>query len=339
MSLRRDDAPAGARAFTAPRTRSVATVAAVGVALAGWAASGVYTVSPNETGVITRFGSLHAKTSPGMHYRLPWPVERTDVIGTTDIRRVEVGFHNLTNLPDDQRPWDVLTGDENILHLTMVVQYKVRRAEEYLFRTEAPGRLVERVVEAAMNECVARLPVDEVLTTAKQQVQVEVIEAAQRLLDAGGAGVVLLGGNLQEVAPPASVIQAFKEVASAKKDAERAAEEAREYAEKTVKKSAGDAQTMIAKAEGYRARRVDTARGDAARFVSLLADYRGAESVTRTRLFVEAMERILMRAKVVILGDSDRTAGSRITIVGPPAGESSKAADAPSDSGKRNSAE
>lgn len=328
MSPLPDHMPIAGATAVSSRVRRLALRLFAAAVLAAWLASGLHTVGPNETGVVTRFGRLQAKCSPGIHYLTPWPIDRLVAVGVGDVRRMEVGFHNSSGYPDDQQPWDVLTGDENILHLTMVVQYKIRHADEYLFHIEMPERLVERAVESTMNACVARLPVDEVLTTAKQRMQVEIIAEAQRLLDACGGGIVLLSGNLQEVTPPASVVQAFKEVASAMKDAERDAEEAREYAGRTVLRADGDAQSRIARAHGYRARRVDMARGDAARFISLLADYRGAENVTRTRLFVDSMERILRRSQVVILGDHDPTAGN-ITIVDGPRGDSARAACGP----------
>jgi membrane protease subunit HflK len=286
------------------------------VALAAWLGTGVYTVAPSETGVITRFGVVRGKAPPGMHYALPWPIDRVYRPSTGEVRRIEVGIRCLGKMPAEPRRGDMLTGDENILKIMMVVQYKIRDPVAFLFRAEDPHWLVERTVESAMNEYVARLSVDEVLTTAKDEMQIETIRTAQGMMDAYHAGIVLLGGNLQEVSPPVPVVEAFKEVASAKKDSERMLDEAREYEGKVLPKVAGEAQRLISKAEGYRANRIDTAKGDTARFTSLLGEYRKAREVTRTRLLIEALERIFADAKVVILGGNG-DARTKITIVEP----------------------
>lgn len=291
-----------------------AAVPLAGLLVFCWLASGFYTVAPSETGLVTRFGRLHEKVQPGIHYALPWPIDRVYRPSTSDVKRIEVGVRCLGRPPSEPRRGDMLTGDENILKIKMIVQYKIRDPAAFLFRAEAPHWLVERSVEAAVNEYVARLSVDDVLTTAKERIQIETIKQAQVLLDSYRAGLVLLGGNLQEVAPPPAVIEAFNEVASAKKDSERALDEAREYEGKAVARAGGEAQGVVSRAEGYRANRVGVAQGDAARFSSLLAEYRKARDVTRTRLYVEALERIFAAGKLVILG-RDRSDRAHVTIV------------------------
>jgi membrane protease subunit HflK len=288
----------------------------VGVVGLAWLASGFYTISPSESGVATRFGAVHETVPPGMHYALPWPIDRVHRPATAEVKRIEVGVRCLGNLPSEPRRTDMLTGDENILKIMMVVQYKIRDPKEFLFAAEEPHWLVERTVESAMNEYIAHLSVDDVLTTAKSEMQVETIKRAQAMLDAYRAGVVLLGGNLQDVSPPAPVVEAFKEVASAKKDSERLLDEAREYESRVLPKVAGDAEQMISQAEGYRARRMESARGEAARFASMLKEYSNAKQMTRVRLFMEMVERVMGNAKLVILGE-DRGGRSKINVVEP----------------------
>jgi membrane protease subunit HflK len=208
----------------------------------------------------------------------------------------------------------MLTGDENILKIMMVVQYRVTKPEDFLFRAEEPHWLVERAVESALNEYVAALLVDDVLTTAKGRIQNDVIDIAQDLLDEWRSGIKLVGGNLQEVSPPVPVLAAFKEVASAKKDSERLIDEAREYGEEKIPRATAEAGGLVTRAEAYRADRVAVAQGDAARFTSLLAEYQKARDVTRTRIYVDAMARILSKAKLVVLGD-DAAGPSSVTIV------------------------
>ena len=167
-----------------------------------------------------------------------------------------------------------------------------------------------------MNMRVASLPVDDVLTTAKSEIQIEAIRIAQQWLDEYDTGLVLLGGNLQKVSPPVPVLAAFTEVTDAKKDAERKIDQAREYDGRVIPRARGEAQETISRAEGFYADRVNRAQGEAGRFLSVLEEYRQARLITRTRLYVEAMERILSRMKLVILDAQQGQAPSKVTIVG-----------------------
>lgn len=299
---------------SASRWRRRALVTSLIILAVSWLASGCYTIAPSETGVVTRFGAVHAKVLPGIHYALPWPIDRVHRPATAEVKRIEVGLRCLGNLPSEPRRSDMLSGDENILKIIMVVQYKIRDPTVFLFRAEDPHWLVERTVESTMNEYVARLSVDDVLTTAKSDMQIQTIRRGQAMLDEYQAGVTLLGGNLQEVAPPPPVVEAFKEVASAKKDSERLLDEAREYESQTLPRVDGEAQRMVSEARGYAANRIDAARGEAARFLSLLGEYSKAREVTRARLFLETLERVMADARLIILGDKGDRA-PRIGVV------------------------
>ncbi|MFH1417212.1 MAG: FtsH protease activity modulator HflK, partial [Planctomycetota bacterium] len=249
-----------------------------------------------------------------IHYALPWPIDSVYTPDTKKARRIEVGFRHLGELFVEPRRSDVLTGDENILKIMMVVQYKIADPAKYLFGTDEPHWLVERSIESAMNQSIAGLPVDDVLTTAKNQIQIETIAMAQALLDAYDAGIILLGGTLQEVSPPVPVLAAFNDVASAKKDSERMGDEAREDKSKITLSADGQARQMISEAQAYYAERVAVAKGDADRFLKLFAEYCDAKEVTRTRLYVDAMERIFTNTKLIIL-DEAAASRSKITVV------------------------
>lgn len=290
--------------------------AAAGVLVLAWAGSGLYTVQPDEQGVVTRFGRLHLRgVKPGLHYALPRPIDRVYTPRITEVKRVDVGFTTLGEKSAEHRRSDLLTGDTNILKMMMVVQYKIRDPAAYLFETEAPHWLVERTVESAMSRLVASHRVDDVLTTAKGTIEVEAVSVAQALLDAYGAGVVLLGGSLQVVDPPIPVMDAFTEVAGAKKDSERLIDEAREYESRILPAARGEAQRIISKAEGVYADRVNRASGEASRFRDVLAEYRLAKDITRTRLYVEAMERLFSKMNVVVLDRAGGEGRSNVTIV------------------------
>ena len=298
------------------RARGLLTTACALAVLIVWPLFGFYTVATDEQGVVTRFGKLvHKGVKPGLHYALPWPIDRVYTPRTTAVKLINVGFTVLGEKSSERRRSDTLTGDENILKIMMVVQYKIRDVQRFLFDTENPRWLVERAVESAVIQRVGSLPVDDVLTTAKNEIQIEAIALAQQWLDGYGAGIVLLGGNLQVVTPPVPVIAAFNEATDAKKDAERIVDQAREYEGRIIPQARGQAQEIISRAQGYQAERVNRAKGEAGRFLSVLKEYRQAKQITRTRLYVEAMERILSQAKLVILDAREGQAPAKITIV------------------------
>jgi membrane protease subunit HflK len=275
-----------------------------------WLATGFYTVDSNQRAVITRFGKTLARTGPGIHYTLPRPIDRVYTPGTTDVRRIEIGFRLKGELWTQKRRSDMLTGDQNILKVMMVVQYKVRDAESYLFKTTEPDWLVERAVESAMSAYISRVSVDDVLTTAKAEIEIRAVEDAQALLDGYRAGVSLLTGNLQVVSPPVPVIEAFNDVARAKKDSERAAEDARVYANEIVPRAEGEASGITNEALGEYEMRVNKAHGEGKRFTDLLVEYKREPRLTKQRLYLETIERVLAKTKVVIVDDS-----STITII------------------------
>jgi membrane protease subunit HflK len=282
----------------------------IAVILVVWLATGFYTVDSNERGVTTRFGRLFARSGPGIHYALPRPVDRVFTPTTTEVRRIEVGFKSGGELWIEPRRSDMLTGDQNILKIMMVVQYKIKHPDKYLFYTSEPDMLIERAVESAMSSYIASIPVDDVLTTAKAEIEIRAVKKAQTLLDGYGAGITLLTGNLQVVSPPVPVIEAFNDVARAKKDSERVVEDSRVYANETIPQARGDAQTIIQGALGNYEMRVNQARGEAQRFNGLLREYERNRDVTKTRLFLETMERVLATTRVVIVDDS-----SKVTII------------------------
>ncbi|MCK4659864.1 MAG: FtsH protease activity modulator HflK [Phycisphaerae bacterium] len=288
----------------------------VGLVLIGWLVSSFYTVGTDELGVVTRFGHIHRRgVEPGLHYALPWPIDRVYTPRATGVERIEVGFTIRGQKFFQRRQSDMLTGDENILKIMMVVQYKIRDPVAYLFNAEEPHWLVERAVESSIDRLVASLRVDDVLTSAKGEIQIKTVELAQELLDTYESGIVLWKGDLQVVDPPIPVMEAFKEVASAKKDSERKIDEAHEYQSRILPKARGEAQRLLSEAHAFHADRVSRAQGDADRFLSVLTEYRHAKGITRARLYVEFMERVFSKMHVVILDQADGESASRITIV------------------------
>jgi membrane protease subunit HflK len=287
----------------------------VGAALIAYAASGFYVIAPDERGVVRHFGKVTgADVAPGIGYAAPWPFGRVDKVRTSEVRRVGVGFEMVEGLPLGMEA-ELLTGDENILVVTAIAQYRVDDPVRFLFATADPRALVRRAVRAVLVEQVGRMPVDDVLTVGKATLQREAQLGAQALLDSYGAGVRLLSADLQVVDPPQEVVQAFKDVASAKKDRERVVDEATGYQNTVVPQAKGRAQAAIVQAEGYATAVVNRAQGEAERFRLRLAEYAKAPAITRERLYLETVERVLPRMRKYVLEPARAGAPTRVRIL------------------------
>jgi membrane protease subunit HflK len=284
----------------------------LGLALVAWLLSGIYIVAPDQRGVVLRFGRVVRETDPGPHYRLPWPIERVLRPSVTAIRKEEIGFRTVeVGPPARYQEVDaealMLTGDENIVKLEFIVQYKVRADStgtgQFLFNVRDPEGTVRAAAEAAMREVVGRNAIDEVLTEGKQEVQVEAQRVLQQILDRYTSGIEVVTLKLQDVDPPDQVSDAFKDVISAQQDKERLINEARGYANDVVPRARGQAAQLVNEAEGYREAKVREATGTAKRFTAVQEEYAKAKDVTRKRLYLETMESILPNANKIVLDD------------------------------------
>jgi membrane protease subunit HflK len=294
-----------------PRVRRLGRLFLV-LLLAMYILSGIYVVQPDERGVVTRFGRVIADDiQPGIHYRTPWPVERVFTPQVTSIKRMSVGYRimdRVRGVSPTSRDAQFVTGDENIIEAQMLVQYIVKDASDYLFSVEEPHWLVRKVCESVLTERVAEIGVDEILTTAKLEVESDVKAAAQVILDSYGAGIDIVAAHIQEVTPPREVADAFRDVASAREDRNRIIQEANGYANHVIPMARGEGQQLIIAARGDSASVVSRATGDADRFGAVLAEYKNARSVSRTRLWLETMETVLATVKKYIVdpeGDLD----------------------------------
>lgn len=271
-------------------------------------ASGLYTVGPDELGVVRRFGKHVASTGPGFHYRLPYPIETVVTPKVTEVKRVEIGFRTVSsgspakyaNQPEEST---MLTGDENIVNAEMIVQYRIADAPKALFKISDPELIIRDAAEAALRQVVGSRTIDEVLTEGKQQIQDETKKLVQRILDSYESGLLAVAVQLQDVHPPEAVQDAFKDVASAKEDKSKLINEAQGYRNDIIPKARGEAEKMLRDSEAFKAERVTKAEGDAAKFGSILAEYQKGKNVTRTRMYLEAMEEILPNVELYIIDD------------------------------------
>lgn len=278
-----------------------------------WLATGVYIVGADQQAVVTRFGKVvEPRVMPGIHVSLPWPLDRVSKLKVRQLQRLIIGgdVGDAALGRSDPLASQFLTGDQNLIHMRVVVQYSVGVPADYLFRAQETARLVAAAVEAELAHRVAARDVDAVLTTDKAAIQEEVRAAAQKLLDAYGIGVILAGVNIENVAPPAPAADAFREVAGARADAARIVNEAEGYAGDVIPRARGQAHEMLEAAQAYKLRRINQATGEAARFSEVAQEYARAGAIHGHRLYVEAMEQILPKIRKLIVdkrGELDLT--------------------------------
>lgn len=275
------------------------------VVLFAYLLSGVYFVAPEQQAVVVRFGRVVAKgVTPGVHYSLPWPVERVYKLKVLETKRLMIGVE----LPDRllgrtavETPAEYLTGDQNLINVRLAVQYGVKDPAGYLFRAQEVTQLIAKVVEAAFAQTIAAESVDSLLTTGKIAVQNATLLRARETLDGYASGVFISSINLENVTPPAEVSEAFRESVSARADRDRIINEAHGYSNDALAKAQGEAEKLRQDAAGMRERRINEAEGDAARFTKLLAESSKAKGVTEQRLYLETMEEVLPRVKKVVI--------------------------------------
>ncbi len=269
------------------------------------AMTGIYSVGPGEQGVVRTMGRETGKSGPGLHYRVPL-VQDADVVNVEQIRRLEVGFRG------DKREENealMITGDENIVEAQMIVQYRVADPSKYLFRLEEPEAALRAAAEVALRSMIGRTGIDEVITTGREKVQEDTFASLQRLMDDYESGLTITEVKLQVVDAPDQVKDAFHDVVRAREEKEKLMNQARGYQADVIPRARGEARKLEREAEGYKEERVLRARGDAARFDASVREYKKAERVTRARLHLEAMERVLVGVEKKVIVDSRASNG------------------------------
>lgn len=280
-----------------------------------WLLSGIYIVEPDEVGVVKRFGAFDRVTASGPHYHIPYPVESVLTPKVTQIQRVEFGFRSVgasrvttfqqgqsREVPEESQ---MLTGDENIVSVQFIVQYMIKDAKNFLFNVYDPAGTIKHAAEAAMREIIGKSRIDDALTTGKQRIQSETRDLMQFILNNYKTGVQIVAVQMQNVHPPEQVVEAFKDVASAREDKSRFINEAEAYQRDILPKARGEAARIVNEAQAYKEAKVRKAQGDANRFLAVYEEYRKAPNITRKRLYLETMESILSdpAAEKLILSD------------------------------------
>ncbi|HUJ04134.1 MAG TPA: FtsH protease activity modulator HflK [Rhizomicrobium sp.] len=272
-----------------------------------WLLSGVYFVSPDEQGVVLRFGRFVATTSPGMNYHLPWPVETVMTPKVTRENQINIGYRTATDeggetgeIPEESL---MLTGDENIVDVNFSVFWVIKDAGNYLFNVDNPQGAVKAVAESAMREVVGQNEIEAILTQDRGPIQVAVRELMQKTLDAYGAGVTITRVQMLKVDPPEQVIGAYRDVQAARADQETMRNQAEAYANKIIPEARGRAAKIVQDAEAYKQQAIAEASGEAGRFTSVYDAYKKSPDVTRRRMYLETMSQILGEMNKIVIDE------------------------------------
>lgn len=265
-----------------------------------WLASGFYIVDANQRGVVLRFGRFVQTTEPGLRWRLPYPVESSEVVDLTGVRTVEVGYRG-SERNKVLRESLMLTDDENIINIQFAVQYVLNSPEKYVFNNRYPDESVIQAAESAMREIVGNNKMDFVLYEGREQMAAVAHESIQKILDRYDTGILVSRVTMQNAQPPEQVQAAFDDAVKAGQDRERLRNEGEAYANDVIPRARGAASRLIEEANAYRARVVANAEGEASRFSQVLAEYKRAPEVTRERLYLETMQQVMSKTSKVMV--------------------------------------
>ncbi len=264
-----------------------------GIIFVIWMGTGFFIVQEGQQAVITQFGKYKSTVGAGFNWRLPYPIERHELVFVTQIRSADVGRDSIIK-STGLRESAMLTEDENIVEIKFAVQYRLSDARAWLFESKNPSDAVVQAAETAVREVVGKMRMDTALAEERDQIAPRVRTLMQTILDRYKVGVEVVGINLQQggVRPPEQVQASFDDVLKAGQERERAKNEAQAYANDVIPRAVGSASRLNEEAAAYKARIVAQAQGDAQRFSSILAEYQKAPQVTRDRMYLEAMQQI-----------------------------------------------
>jgi modulator of FtsH protease HflK len=273
-----------------------------------WAVSGFFRVEADERGVVLRFGKYAWDANPGLNYHLPYPIESVIIPKVTRVNRMDVGMRFVddtrrgTTMRDVPEESLMLTGDENIVDVDFTVLWRIKPdgVGNYLFNIQNPEGTVKAVAESAMREVIGRSNIQPILTGARTTTEAGVQDLMQRTLDSYGSGILVQQVQMQKVDPPAQVIDAFRDVQAARADLERLQNVAQAYANQVVPDARGRGAQILQVAEGYKEQAVAEAKGQSARFLKVYDEYKKAPDVTRQRIYLETMERVLGGAEKLV---------------------------------------
>ena len=280
------------------------------ILLAGfWVATGLYRVNPGEQGVVLRFGkwvNQETLSPPGLHWHLPYPIETAITPQVDIVRQIDVGFTRRNESSASgkiDRPEEslMLTGDQNIIDIDFTVQWRIDNAGQFLFNIRDPEATIKLAAESAMRETIGRTDIQPALSTEKENLAAKTQETLQSILDEYQSGVAITAVNLQDVQPPKQVADAFEDVQRARQDQDTKINQADAYKNRIIPEARGEATRMIQGAQAYRDRMIKESQGEAERFLKVFQAYRQNPDVTRRRIYLETVQKVLQDTEKVIM--------------------------------------
>ena len=275
---------------------------AIVVALIWGAFSAFYTVQPEERAVVKRFGAVIGITDPGLHFKIPFGIDQVQFVATERVLKQEFGFRTQGTRASGRTAYSsqqfedeslMLTGDLNMIDVEWVVQYRIDDPIKFLYQMREPTRTLRDISESVMRRIVGNMLGSEVLTVGRVEIQQKAREEIQQAMDGYNAGIRINTVEMQDVVPPPAVQPAFNEVNEARQERERMINEAQKRVNQEIPNAEGAALRTVAEAEGYATERVNRAYGESVRFSAVLAEYRQAPEVTRSRLYLETINEVL----------------------------------------------
>lgn len=287
--------------------------------------SGIYSVSQNEIGVLQRFGKvIDDRVMPGIHFSFPWPIDKVDKIPIKIVKRISIDdfsknddydslsreFYNMTGLASY-----CITGDNNIVNISCGLQYSISEPIKFLFRIKDSENILYQIACNTIIHCLSSLPVDNVLTYGKREIEANIKSMIQERLDKVDCGLDITFVELKGVSPPGRVQRYFDDVINSKIDKNKLISQAESYRNENIPKANALANQMLEKALSYRQKVILTSEGDAERFLNILDGYKGAEEVTRGRLYLESIKEILSNIdQIYLVSRGDKKAPSKIKL-------------------------
>jgi membrane protease subunit HflK len=259
-----------------------------------------------EQAVIQRFGKFtRIESEPGVHLKLPWPIEKCTELSTTEILRAEIGFSSMdarsTRFRDEAEHSVCITRDQNLVDAEFVVQYQVREPDKYLFSVDDPASAVTQVAKAVMRSVIASRTIDDILVGERAAMQDDAMREIQRTLDDYRMGVRVVTVQYQDVHAPTPVIEAFSDVQRAREDKETLINEGKRYQNSRIPVAEGEAARTVAEAEAYHVQKVNEAKGDAARFLAVQERYKQNATLVRRQLYLQVMEEVLPGVEKIVV--------------------------------------
>jgi membrane protease subunit HflK len=281
------------------------------IVLGVWGAwSSFYTVQPEERAVIKRLGKVIGISDPGLHFRVPFGIDKAQFVATERVLKQEFGFRTEGRTRDGKTAFSaadftneslMLTGDLNVIDVEWVVQYRIADPIKYLYAMREPERTLHDLSESVMRRIVGNRIGSDALTVGRVDISTTAREEIQSAMDRYDNGIHIITVELQNVVPPPRVQPAFNEVNEARQERERMINEATKQANQAIPRTEGEANRVVSEAEGYATERVNLALGESARFEAVLAEYRGAPEVTRSRLYLETLRQVIPKAGSVLV--------------------------------------